>query len=117
MDDDAELLRRYAEEGSEAAFTELVHRRVDLVYSAALRRTGGDPHRAADVAQQVFTTLARDARKLLRHPVLAAWLHTATRNAALNLVISDVRRQARETAALALDPAGAAGGAYLDWDQ
>jgi DNA-directed RNA polymerase specialized sigma24 family protein len=72
---DAALLRRYAE-GSETAFTELVHRHVDLVYGAALRRTGGDAHRAADVAQQVFTTLAREARKLARHPVLGAWLHS-----------------------------------------
>ena len=82
MNDDTALLRRYAEEGSEAAFTELVRRHVDLVYGAALRRTGGDSHRAADVAQQVFTTLARQAQKLSRHTVLSAWLHTATRNAA-----------------------------------
>src|SRR4051812_28092544 len=63
MNDDATLLRRYAEESSEAAFTELVRRYVDLVFGAAQRRTG-NAHRAAEVAQQVFTTLARDARKL-----------------------------------------------------
>ena len=97
MNDDTALLRRYAEEGHEPAFTELVRRHVDLVYGAALRRTGGDAHRAAEVAQHVFTTLARDARKLAHHPQLAAWLHTATRNAALNLMISEQRRQARET--------------------
>ena len=115
MNDDAALLRHYAEEGSEAAFTELVRRRVDLVYSVALRRTGGDAHRAADVAQQVFIALARDARKLSRHTVLSAWLHTATRNAALNLMISEKRRQAREL--VALDPAIAAGDANPDWDR
>src|SRR5882762_1184871 len=103
MNDDAALLRRYAEDGSDTAFTELVRRHVDLVYSAALRRTGGDTHRAADVAQQVFTTLAREARQLSRHAVLGAWLHTATRNAALNLMISESRRHARESAAF--DPA------------
>ena len=96
MNDDAELLCRYANEGSESAFAELVRRHVDLVYGAALRRTGGDPHRAADVAQQVFTTLARGARKLSHHALLPAWLHTATRNAALNLMISEKRRQTRE---------------------
>jgi RNA polymerase sigma factor (sigma-70 family) len=101
MTDDAELLRRYAEQGSEAAFTELVRRHLDLVYGAALRRTGGDAHHAADIAQQVFTTTARQARKLTRHPVFSAWLHTATRNAALNLMISDRRRRARETEAVA----------------
>src|SRR6185503_8957179 len=113
MNDDTALLRRYADEGSEAAFTELVRRHVDLVYGAALRRTGGDAHRAADVAQQVFTALAREARKLSHHAVLSAWLHTATRNAALNLMISEQRRQIRETAAL--DPSLAAD-ASLDWE-
>ena len=115
MNDDAELLRRYAEEDAEPAFTQLVHRHVNLVYGAALRRTGGDPHRAADVAQQVFTTLAREARKLSRHTVLAAWLHTATRNAALNLMISEQRRQTRETEAVAL--ADADRGMNPDWDR
>lgn len=115
MNDDATLLRRYAESGSDTAFTALVHRHVDLVYRAALRRTSGDTHRAADVAQQVFTTLARDAHRLAHHTVLPAWLHTATRNAALNLMISDQRRQARELAAHALAPAAA--DPQLDWDR
>src|SRR5438105_1681631 len=114
MNDDAALLRRYAAEGSEPAFTELVRRHVDLVYGAALRRTNGDTHRAADVAQQVFTALARDARKLSRHTVLGAWLHTATRNAAVNLMISESRRHARELAAF--NSAGATGGASPDWE-
>lgn len=116
MNDDAALLHRYTEDGSEAAFTELVGRHVDLVYGAALRRTG-DPHRAADVAQQVFTNLARNARKLSRHSVLAAWLHTATRNAALNLMISEERRRARETEVLALEPVAPEGGTNPDWEK
>jgi len=117
MNDDATLLRHYAEGRSEAAFTELVHRHLDLVYSAALRRTGGDSHRAADVAQLVFATLARDARKLSRHPLLPAWLHTATRNASLNLMISEQRRKARETEAAALATAEAGGVASADWER
>ena len=79
---DAELLRRCAEETSEAAFAELVQRNGDLVYSAALRQVGGDAHRAQDVAQVVFTTLARKAASLTKHPVLAGWLYTTTRLAA-----------------------------------
>ena len=35
--DDMELLREYAIKGSEAAFEMLVHRHVNLVYSAAFR--------------------------------------------------------------------------------
>lgn len=94
--DDSELLRQYSEEKSEAAFAELVRRQLDLVYSAALRRLGGDSHRAADVAQQVFTALARDAKKLSHHGVLTAWLYTATRNAAIDLIRSEQRRHTRE---------------------
>ena len=96
MNDDAELLRRYAEEGAEEAFAELVRRHLNLVYSSALRRTSGDGHRAEDVAQQVFMRLARDARQLSRHAVLGAWLHRATRNAAINLMLSEQRRKLRE---------------------
>ena len=42
MIEDAELLRHYATEQSEAAFAELTRRHVDLVYSAALRLVHGD---------------------------------------------------------------------------
>ncbi len=117
MTDDAELLRRYANENSQAAFTELVHRHVDLVYSVALRRTNGDAHRAADVAQQVFTALARAAQKLSRHEVLSAWLHTATRNAAINLMISEQRRKTRETEAMALEPIHSNDTMNADWER
>ena len=57
---DADLLRAYAECGSEAAFAELVRRRVDLVYSAALRMVR-DSHLAQDVTQRVFVALAQNA--------------------------------------------------------
>ena len=116
MNDDATLLRDYAEHGSETAFTTLVRRHVDLVYHSALRRTGGDAHRAADVAQQVFTQLARHAGKLSHHTVLSAWLHTATRNAALNLMISDQRRKAREAAAAENVLAERASASSLAWE-
>ena len=67
---DSELLRRYTEEKSEAAFAELVRRHLDLVYSVALRQVGGDAHLAQDVAQTVFTALARKAASLVERPVL-----------------------------------------------
>lgn len=114
MSDDATLLRRYAETGSESAFAEIVRRHVDLVYAAALRRTGGASDLAADVAQDVFTKLARKAGTLSQHPVLSAWLHTATRYAALNLMLSEQRRKHRERLA-ATDPALAIA-ADPDWE-
>ena len=115
MIDDAELLRRYAEERSEAAFTEFVGRQIGLVYSAALRRTGSDAHRAADVAQQVFLSVARHAAALARHPRLTGWLYTATRNAAHNLMREEQRRAKREQAAQVANDVHAAAEAPADW--
>lgn len=118
MTDDTELLRRYAEEGVESAFAELVQRHLNLVYSAALRQLNGDAHLAADAAQLVFTDLARKARFLSGHRVLTGWLFTSTRYAAANLVRSERRRQAREQEALQMenltkDETAAA----LDWER
>lgn len=101
MIDDAELLRRYAEEGSAEAFGELVRRNVDLVYAAALRRVG-DAHRAKDVAQMVFIDLARKAKALRRHPSLVSWLYTSTRFAASKTLRAEQRRAAREQEAQAM---------------
>ena len=61
--DDIALLREYDENGSEAAFTTLVGRHVNLVYSAA-RRGVGDTHAAQEIAQAVFIILARKAKSL-----------------------------------------------------
>src|SRR4030095_14830083 len=103
MLDDRQLLRRYVADGSEAAFGELVARYVNLVYSAALRRTGGDTYLAQDVAQLVFTDLARKARSLRANIVLAGWLHRATQYAAAQLLRTEHRRMAREQEAGAMN--------------
>ena len=114
---DAELLRRYTEEKSEAAFAELVARYLDLVYSAAVRQVGGDAHRAKDVAQVVFSTLARKAGSLTRHPVLAGWLYTATQHAAAKTIRSETRRHAREQAAHAMqDTTSTDDSSAVEWD-
>ncbi len=96
MIEDIELLRRYAGEGAEDAFAELVARHVNLVHSAALRQVQGDAHLAADATQLVFADLARKARELTGHRVLAGWLYTSARYAAAKLVRGEVRRRARE---------------------
>jgi DNA-directed RNA polymerase specialized sigma24 family protein len=59
--DDIALLRQYAENNSESAFTTLVERHVNLVYSVALRNIG-DPQAAKEIAQAVFIILARKAQ-------------------------------------------------------
>jgi RNA polymerase sigma factor (sigma-70 family) len=98
---DSQLLRAYAEQGSEPAFSELVRRRMDLVYSAALRMVC-DSHLAQDVTQGVFVALAKNASQLAGHPVLSGWLHRTTQNIAAQTVRTDVRRRHREQEASAM---------------
>ncbi len=117
MTDDAALLRRYAEDRDEAAFAELVRRNVDAVYSVALRRAGHDAHLAQDIAQRVFVALARDARRLEKHPVLTGWLYTTTRYAAANAVRGERRRKQREQEAHAMEDALSKGPTETDWRQ
>jgi RNA polymerase sigma factor (sigma-70 family) len=96
MTPDSELLRRYAETHSEEAFAELVRRHVNLVYSAALRQVNGDAHLAQDVAQTVFTDLARKAGSLARRSTLTGWLYTSAHFAAAKIVRTENRRRDRE---------------------
>lgn len=103
MTDDQQLLRRYSTEHSETAFGELVERYVNLVYSAALRRVGGDAQLAQDVSQLVFVDLARKAPSLPDNIVLAGWLHRATRYAASQLMRTNYRRRRREEEAIAMN--------------
>jgi RNA polymerase sigma factor (sigma-70 family) len=96
MQPDNELLRQYATAKSESAFAELIARHVNLVYSAALRQTGGDIHLAHDVAQSVFTDLARKAASLLDRESLSSWLYTSAHFAANKMVRTEIRRRQRE---------------------
>jgi RNA polymerase sigma factor (sigma-70 family) len=117
MIEDNELLRRYAEEKSEAAFAELVRRRIDLVYVTALRKVGGDTHLAEDVAQRVFSDLARKARELCRRPALNGWLFTGAHFAATQLVRAERRRRAREEKAEAMNPSDEHWEPAVDWER
>lgn len=115
--DDADLLRAYAESGSQTAFAELVERRIALVFTAALRRLNGDVHLAEDVTQLVFTDLARKANQLVHHPALLAWLHQSTRWAAASVRRSAKRRQQYEAAAGIEQMIAAAPDPQLNWEQ
>jgi RNA polymerase sigma factor (sigma-70 family) len=117
MHEDAELLRRYAADRSEPAFTELIQRHVDLVYSAALRLANGDVPRAQDVTQQVFSELARQAQRLQKHPALAGWLYTTTRLIALRGVRTEQRRKAREQEAAVMNEILREPAREPDWEQ
>jgi len=114
MSPDNELLRRYAQEGDEAAFAEVVRRHTDLVYSAALRIVR-DAALTQDVTQSVFTKLARVAGALSNYPTPIGWLHTTTRHTAINAVRAETRRRAREHEAFTMHNISAMPDAH--WEQ
>jgi len=93
--DDMDLVREFAASGSEAAFATLVRRHVNLVYSAALRRLGNATE-AEEVAQIVFTILARKAGSLRRGTILSGWLYQTAQLTAANFQRAAIRRQHRE---------------------
>jgi len=99
---DFDLLRRFTCDHAQDAFTELVKRHVNLVYSAALRQIHS-PHLAEEVAQSVFTDLARDAGKLKPDTVLTAWLYAVARRTAVDVIRQESRRQLREQIAIEMN--------------
>jgi len=92
---DTRLLEQFVRQGSEAAFTALVERYLDLVYSTALRRTN-NAHAAEDIAQAVFIILARKAGSLGRRTVLPSWLYRTAQLTTANWRRSETRRTRRE---------------------
>ena len=92
---DLDLLQQFTRDHAQDAFTELVRRHVNLVYSAALRQVRS-PQLAEEVAQSVFADLAREAGKLKPDTILTAWLHAVTRRTAIDVIRKESRRQLRE---------------------
>ena len=96
---DARLLRDYVARGAESAFAEIVARNAGLVYAAALRQASS-PETAREMAQSVFTDLARKAGELAPRlgpdASLAGWLYQGVRYAALNFRREESRRADRE---------------------
>lgn len=113
MTSDLDLLRQFVRENSQDAFGEIVRRRVNLVYSAALRQVRS-PQLAEDVTQSVFADLARDARKLKSDTVLSAWLYAVARHTAIDAVRKESRRQLREQIAVEMNNMNATAD---DWAQ
>lgn len=103
--DDRELIRRYAETGSEEAFGVLMHRHLDRVYSVC-RRDLRDTALAEDATQVVFLLLARKARSLRKVECLGGWLFQTARLVCRNLRRQQARRRQVE---LPLEPDGEAG--------
>jgi RNA polymerase sigma factor (sigma-70 family) len=94
-DFDSVLLARFVKEQSQDAFTEIVRRHLNLVYSAALRQARS-PEIAEEISTAVFSQLAQRAASLAPETILTAWLYRVACNAAIDVVRREARRQARE---------------------
>ena len=90
-----ELLQQYVRQKSEEAFTALVERHLNLVYSAALRQIRSR-QLAEEVVKSVFIDLARQAQRLAPNTILTAWLYQVTRRTTINVIRREARRQMRE---------------------
>lgn len=98
LSDDA--LLALAHDPHPAALPELIRRYLPMVLAAATRQLA-DPHAAEDIAQAVFTLLARKIHTIRSSPQLAGWLMLTTRNLSLNHLKMDSRRKKHERAAAA----------------
>lgn len=98
-DDDQALLERYRQEECELAFARLVERHIDMVWAAACRITE-DADLAKDVAQSVFTVLARKARFSSFAANLPGWLYRAASMEARKALRTNRRRSQREREAM-----------------
>ncbi|MFN7138561.1 MAG: sigma-70 family RNA polymerase sigma factor, partial [Limisphaerales bacterium] len=96
---DFALLQGYVKKRDERAFDTLVQRYLPLVYTAALRQVRA-PELAEEVAQNVFTDLAKNAPRLKENTLLSAWLYRVTRYKAIDCIRQESRRQLREQTAL-----------------
>ena len=92
IEQDQQLLRRFASGRDESAFRALAGKYTGLVYGVALRRTG-DPGAAEEVVQLVFLALAKKAGALGGQRSLGAWLHRAATLESLKSLRRDATRQ------------------------
>ena len=96
-----DLLAEFRATRAEGAFSELVRRYTNLVYSVARRRVG-DATLAQEVTQIVFIRLSKTPPRLDSEIQLAAWLHRTTVHVSVDLWRSETRRRAREQHAVAM---------------
>jgi len=98
-----DLLAEFRNTASEGAFSELVRRYTNLVYSIAKRRLSNGPL-AEEVTQTVFARLAKAIPKVNGEAELVAWLHRTTVHVAIDVWRSETRRRTREQHAAVMEP-------------
>ena len=100
-----DLLADFRASRSDAAFSEVVRRYTNLVYSVAKRRLT-NVTLAQEVTQIVFIRLAKTVPQLRGDAALVAWLHRTTVHVSIDLLRSETRRRVREEQAVSmqLDP-------------
>ena len=98
---DFELLQRFTRHGEQSAFADVVRRHLDLVFATALRKVE-DSGAAQEVAQNVFTALARKAWRFAPDDSLAAWLHKAALLESKSWLRGELGRRRREQTAAEL---------------
>lgn len=108
---DGSLLKSFAANREQSAFTTLVQRHEPSVLRVCTQVLG-DSDRARDASQATFQTLARRAGSLDGQGPIGGWLSTVAYHLALRYRANDVRRRLLERAAVArsadedvLDPA------------
>lgn len=114
--EDRQLLQEFVRQGSQRAFSQLVERHKDWLYSACLRRLR-DPSLAEDATQAVFVALARKAPKLLNVTALSPWLHQTAKYAAANIERTRARRTHHESEAAAMIRAQSQPEPQSNWEQ
>ncbi len=92
---DAVLLKRFASQGDESAFSALLARHGPMVLSVC-RRILRDGHAAEDAFQATFLVLARKAGALRRPKALASWLYGTAHHLASTARRAEARRHERE---------------------
>ena len=98
---DFEWLQRFTRDGEQSAFAEVVRRHLDLVFATAMRKDE-DAGAAQEVAQNVFTVLARKAWQFAPDDSLPAWLHKAALLESKSWLRGELGRRRREQTAAEL---------------
>src|SRR5262245_13006768 len=92
---DRELLRRFAVEGDQAAFSALVKRHTAMVHGVC-QRALSNVQDAEDACQATFLVLLKKAKAGGWQPSIANWLYATARKVAGNARVAAQRRAKRE---------------------